>query len=358
MKLRSLYLTLWMLILCAFVFTSCSDDDDDDITVEEGIYVLNNGNFGNNNSTITYYDPVTQSSNETDIYGAQNLKGLGDSGQDILVQGKYIYLAVYGSNRISVMTRDFVEVASVALVREGQPQSPRSLAYADGKVYVSLFDGYVAKINTSDFKVEAQVKVGRNPEGVAISGGKLFVANSGGMDHNTPVGYDKTVSVVNLKTFEVDTTIDVALNPTVLTTVDNGDIYCISMGNYGDVPNTLQKIDPETYGVTFIGNATEMTTDGKKLYLMYSQYDANWNQVISYPVYDTESSRMLAGEWIADASAVVKPYKVSYEPVTKCLYLTSSDYTNNGDVYVYKTDGTLVKKFGAGLNPLKVVYVK
>ena len=62
MKQRSFYLTLWMLILCALAFTSCSDDDDDDVTVEEGIYVLNNGKMGNNNSTITYYDPVTQAS--------------------------------------------------------------------------------------------------------------------------------------------------------------------------------------------------------------------------------------------------------------------------------------------------------
>ena len=34
MKQRSFYLTLWMLILCALAFTSCSDDDDDDVTVE------------------------------------------------------------------------------------------------------------------------------------------------------------------------------------------------------------------------------------------------------------------------------------------------------------------------------------
>ena len=92
MKQRSFYLTLWMLILCALAFTSCSDDDDDDVTVEEGIYVLNNGKMGNNNSTITYYDPVTQASDAADVYAAQNGKGLGDSGQDILCEGKYICL--------------------------------------------------------------------------------------------------------------------------------------------------------------------------------------------------------------------------------------------------------------------------
>ena len=358
MKSRSFYLTLWMFILCALPFASCSDDNEDEITVEEGIYVLNNGKFGSNNSTITYYNPVTQASDVTDVYAAQNSRGLGDSGQDILCNGKYIYLAVYNSNRISVMTRDFVEVASITPERDGQPQSPRSLAYADNKLYVSLYDGYVAKINTSNFTVEAQVQVGRNPEGLAVSNGKLFVANSGGMDYNTPVGYDKTVSVINLKKFEVEKTITVEINPTVLKTVDNGDVYCISMGNYGDVPNTLQKINPKDYTVTAVGNATEMATDGKKLYLMLSQYDVNWNQTISYPVYDTEKGEMLSGEWLKDASAIVKPYKLSYEPVTEYLYLTSSDYRNDGDVYVYKTDGTLVTKFGAGLNPLKVVYVK
>ena len=83
------------------------------------------------------------------------------------------------------------------------------------------------------------------------------------MDYNTPVGYDKTVSVIDLKKFEVEKTIEVEINPTILITVDNGDVYCISTGNYGDVPNTLQKIDPKSYAVTKVGNATEMATDGK-----------------------------------------------------------------------------------------------
>ncbi|MDE5611526.1 MAG: hypothetical protein K2I90_05860, partial [Odoribacter sp.] len=93
MKSRSFYLTLWMFILCALPFASCSDDNEDEITVEEGIYVLNNGKFRSNNSTITYYNPVTGESDVTDVYAAQNQRGLGDSGQDILCEGKYIYLA-------------------------------------------------------------------------------------------------------------------------------------------------------------------------------------------------------------------------------------------------------------------------
>ena len=37
------------------------------------------------------------------------------------------------------------------------------------------------------------------------------------------------------------------------------------------------------------------------------------------------------------------------------LFVTESDYTNNGDVYCFDGDGNLKVKFEAGLNPIKVI---
>ena len=82
-----------------------------------------------------------------------------------------------------------------------------------GKVYISYYNGYVARLDTASLEVEAKVKVGRNPEQLAVSSNKLFVSNSGGMDYSTEVGYDKTVSVVDLSTFTEIKKLDVVLNP-------------------------------------------------------------------------------------------------------------------------------------------------
>ena len=91
---------------------------------------------------------------------------------------------------------------------DGQPNppyvyksQPRYFAACDGKVFVSYYDGYIARIDTATLEVDAMVKVGRNPEQLAVCNGYLYVANSGGMDLNTALGCDNTVSVVNLSTF-------------------------------------------------------------------------------------------------------------------------------------------------------------
>ena len=124
-------------------------------------------------------------------------------------------------------------------------------------------------------EVEAKVKVGRNPEQLAVSSNKLFVSNSGGMDYSTEVGYDKTVSVVDLSTFTEIKKLDVVLNPTRIQADEQGNVYVVSMGNYADIPNTVQKINTETYEVTSLTNcpnATEMAYEDGKLFLFYAQW--------------------------------------------------------------------------------------
>ena len=47
--------------------------------------------------------------------------------------------------------------------------------------------------------------------------------------------------------------------------MSKGNVYVVSMGNYADIPNTVQKINTETYEVTSLTNcpnATEMAYEG------------------------------------------------------------------------------------------------
>ena len=57
------------------------------------------------------------------------------------------------------------------------------------------------------------------------------------MDYSTEVGYDKTVSVVDLSTFTEIKKLDVVLNPTRIQADEQGNVYVVSMGNYADMRN-------------------------------------------------------------------------------------------------------------------------
>ncbi|MFV0417649.1 MAG: YncE family protein [Dysgonomonas sp.] len=324
-----------------------------------GIYILNSGKSNSNNANLAYYDFKTETLTERIFEGANN-KALGDTGQDIVIYGSKMYIAVYESAVIYVTDKSGKILKTIESTKDAVKQKPRSLAALDGKVYATFFDGYLAKIDTTSLNIEGQVKVGRNPEYVRTANGKIFVANSGGLDYNTPLGYDKTVSVVDAASFTESEKVDVVINPDKMAVDSEGDIYVISNGNYGDVPNTLQRIRKEgdKYVVTKVGNATWMSMSNDKLYIIYSQYDANWNQTISYHVYDAKTEKIITNNFITDGTDIKKPYSITTDPIYNYVYIGTSDYTNNGDMYIFTSEGKLVKKFDTkGINPMGAYFV-
>lgn len=361
----SLLLKSFICVLFTLFLVSCSSDDDDDILnmadSNVGIFVLNSGSMSRNNASLTFYD-LERNKSLDNVFKRTNNKSLGDTGQDLLIYQDKMYIAVYGSNVIYVTDKYGKELGQIQPVRDGQPQSPRSLTAYNGKIYVTLFDGYLAKIDPTTLEIEAQVKVGRNPESVKAANNKLYVANSGGLDYNTSIGYDKTVSVIDVSTFTELKKMDVVLNPVKLSDPNsNGYIFLISNGNYKDIPNTLQRINTQTDEVeTLTGiNATWMSMNNDKLYVIYSQYDANFNTTISYWVYDTNSTlQATPTNFITDGTIVNNPYCITTDSINNYVCIGTSDYKTNGDMYIFTSDGKLVRKFDTGgINPMGAYYI-
>ena len=82
---------------------------------------------------------------------------------------------------------------------------------------------------------------------MVIKDGKLYVANSGG--YRFP-DYDRTVSVIDLKTFQVIKTIDVAINLHHMKLDRYGRIYGSSRGEYYGTGSNVFVIDTQTECVT------------------------------------------------------------------------------------------------------------
>lgn len=76
------------LLSTAFIlpFTSCENDDEPVVVeipeVTEGVYVLNNGKYGSNNATLSYYD-VTSKTVVSDVFSSVNGRKLGDTARGI-----------------------------------------------------------------------------------------------------------------------------------------------------------------------------------------------------------------------------------------------------------------------------------
>ncbi|MBP3518110.1 MAG: hypothetical protein J6K31_06875 [Parabacteroides sp.] len=339
MNFKKYAIVLGAIALCTG-FYSCDDDEIEDIdkpadtVITSDFYVLNRGNDGANNASIAYYNATSGMLNDK-FYEDANGSGLGDSAEDMLVYGSKMYVSVTSSNRLAVMDMSGKLMKAIEPENEGgEPLRPRYLAADKGKIYMSYFYGHsVAVLDTASLEVEKVIPVGRYPEQIVVSNNKLYVANSGGNDYPN---YGKTVSVLDLSSLEVEKEIEVVINPCRLEANNNGDVYVISMGNYGDIPNTLQCIDGKTGAVKTLGNGSRMDLRDGFLYVLYAQ----WGQEESIHVskYDALTGELVNDNLVPDINKVSTLSSINVD-ASGNIYITDAPYTETGSVYVFNKDG-------------------
>jgi hypothetical protein len=228
------------------------------------LFVLNEGGFGSNNSTLDFFR-FADSTYVSGAFGKMNpdiAGGLGDVGNDIAVNGNEVWIVVNNSGIVEVVSAiDETEIAAI------QVPTPRNIAFDskyayvtswagahvtytyDASGYSSVSDylnpkGQVYRINLKTKQVEGSVEVGYQPEGIACYEGKLYVANSGGISSQLPpnYAYDNTLSIIDAASFKVVQTVEVQVNLKNVYSDGTGIIYITTLGNYWDVHTGLYYI--------------------------------------------------------------------------------------------------------------------
>ncbi|MGN6181497.1 MAG: DUF5074 domain-containing protein [Mucilaginibacter sp.] len=351
--MKNLKLNLVLTAMLAIALTSCHKDKkiSPAVTpVTTGLYVLNQGLFNDNNSTLTYYS-YTSKQPSTDFFGAVNGRGLGDTGNDIEIYGAKMYIVVNISSTIEVVDPyTGKSIKQIKIFNGTTGREPRDIAFFKGNAYITSYDGTVAVMDTATLSVSKYITVGNDPEQLTVANGKVYVANSGGL--NFP-NYDKTVSVIDPATNTVIKTLTVAENPQNITTDGKGHVYVLSAGNYVDVPSSLAVIDDNNDTVTSQTNfdATIFTVIGSNAYFVTSA-----NKV---GVYNTTNQSVSNANFISDGTSIKVPYAINADAATGEVFVTDAvDYTSNGKLYAFDKNGKLEYSFTTGINPGRIALLK
>lgn len=340
------YRSLLAVAIAASVLSSCKKEDDP-VKIESStdFYVLNNGAWGANNANVVFYDSQTKTVTD-DAFASANDKGLGDLGQDILVDGNDVYIAVAGSKVVFVTDADLKIKHEVVSDFEGTSLTPRYLTKGGDKVYVTYYEGFLGVINTNDWTVSLTA-VGPNPEGVAYADGKLYVAISGGY---VP-GYCDYVSVVDAASFQKTSTITVNVNPKLVKACGNN-VFVSSLGDYMMIPSMVQCIDAASGKVSDLdcSSPSSMALCGNSLYVLCGGYDELWNPLPGLVLKYDAKNPVAGSEFVKDGTKLPMAYSVA--AAADYVFVGCSDYKTNGDVYVFGADGKLYDKFDSnGINP-------
>ena len=197
-------------------------------------------------------------------------------------------------------------------------------------------------MDTATYAVTREVVVGYQPEELVITDGKLYVVNSGGYQYPE---YDRTISVVDLETFQVTDTIDVAVNLHRMELASDGLIYVSSRGNYYGLGSDVYQVDPKQKKV--VGKlgvpANEMTLCGDSLYLISSGWSYETERYEpSYVLYDTKKHEIVNQNFITDGTdrEITIPYGLAVHPVSREFYVTdATDYVTPGYLYCFTSEG-------------------
>ncbi len=345
-------------IAFAVVLSSCHKDKiqpntGDPVAERAGVYVLNQGNIGKPNSTLTYYD-FTSKKVTADIFSSANGGvALGNTANDAAVYGSKMYLIVDVSSTIEVVNAKTAKSIKKISVKNGDVnREPRSVVFAKGKALITTYDGNVAVLDTASLEIEKYIKVGRNPEQMVVVGNKLYVANSGGLDFADP---DKTVSVIDLTIFAETKKITVGVNPVSIAADAYGDVYVVSFGVYGKIGSALTIINTATDAVKSQNDidaayGTPIIIGGDNAYLVTAD-----NKI---QVYNVKNETVTSAGFITDGTKVTTPYSLNVDATTGELFVGDAvDYSSNGVLYVFDKTGKKEYSIATGINPGRIVLV-
>ncbi|MES2426552.1 MAG: DUF5074 domain-containing protein [Bacteroidota bacterium] len=343
-KLNHLFIVLAFVAILASCHKDKTTPTPDKPTAQRaGIYILNQGGIGKNNSTLTYYD-YSSKTLTADQYVAANTSKLGDTGNDLGIYGSQMFIVLNNSNVITV-----VNAKTAKLKKQITLNQPRSVVFYKKNAFVTSYSGTVSVIDTASLTITKTITVGSDPEQMVIANGKLYVANSGGLDL-TPA---TTVSVIDLTTLAETKKITVIADPISVTADAYDNVYVLSLGNFVDVNAGLTIIDAKTDAVkskptVSLGYNIPIYVQGDFVYFPTAD-----NKIA---VYNAKTQTLSAANFITDATTLAVPFAISGDPLTGEIFVTDAiDYSSAGTLYAFDKTGKKEYSITTGTNPGKIV---
>ncbi|QEC72836.1 YncE family protein [Arachidicoccus ginsenosidivorans] len=329
-------------------------------------YLLNEGNMGSNHASLDYFNHQagTYALNIYERINPDVTLGLGDVGNDLKIYGGKLYIAVNGSGKVEVLDKyTGVKLCQILV------DNCRKLAFWKSKVLITSYKGFVGVVDTSrllngagSVSLDNQIPVGREPEGLAVSGDKVYVANSGG--YSPPI-YDKTLSVIDLLTEHVQKSIVLGVNLNDVQKDDFGHIIVSARGNYKDISPSFYVIDSATDKLIKqvaipLGN---FTIQGNLMYYFTSPYnqDGTLSGQVNYGRFNLKTLSGVQGSFLAeDVMNLIKiPFALAVDPVdNKILISDAGDNTTPGTLYWIGNNGEVLWKVRTGEIPGHIAFLE
>lgn len=335
MKLNNVFFGI---LASTLLFASCSNDDSTDDNVPLGIYdkgvlVLNEGNFGTPNASVSYISNDFTVLN--DIFGIENNdKKLGDVAQSLSFSDDKAFIVINNSNVVEVVNR--YTFKSLATITENL-KNPRYSVVLNGKLYVTNSSSKAVTVyDAKTFTYLQTIAIGKTAEKIITANGKLYVMNG-------VYGGGNTITVVNPQSDNAMSVITVE-NGVNSIEEKNGFVYALC-GNSDR--SKLFKIDTKTdtatsFESTVIKKALNMDIDGDRIY--YTKGTGVYAMALNATAFsETPLFSVSDNSWSTFYGFNVIDGKI--------YSADANGFTAAGIVKIFSVTGTELKTVSVGIGP-------
>ena len=349
---------LALLVVFVLLHPSCRQRDPEPQGYEQGVMVLNTGNFLDNNGSISFLQRE-KSIAENDIFYKANGMSLTGNVQGYAEAGGIGMILVdnstAGQDKVELVSvKDFKRVGSF-----GAPdiENPRDILVIDeNTVYVSCWGqtgsfsnfwpnpGYIAVIDVATKTIKQKITVDRGAERMVRHRDAVFVGNSAGL---------ASLQEIDTKQHKVVKSHRMGSAPLPIGVDAFGKLWVAYGRTVARLDATSRQVEKEflvTEHPQKRPSQFAMTPDGLRINFVYSFFDANdgfkeKGEVYQFGVRD---------ERIATGIPVLNriPTGMRYDPKQGLLYIGSTpSFKQAGHVLRYRNDFSLVDSIQVEIAP-------
>lgn len=347
------YLLLPAVMLC---IVSCMKQDADssaedfDFGPDAALFIVNEGGFGNGNSSLSVYEPESGVVHNN-IFRRANGVPLGDVAQSMTVHDGKGWVVVNNSKVIfAIGLDDIVEKGRITGF-----VSPRNIAFvSDSKAYVTdMYSQSIYIVDPRTYSMTGTIETGCTTEQIIIHDGYAYVNfwSSG-----------NEVLKIDTATDKVTDRIRTGLQPCSMALDANDRLWALTDGSAawpdnpaGSEDPCLHRIDLESFSIdrtlhfdgyvtTGYSSVSRLQTDASGRHLLWLDGEGVW-------MMDIESPELPDGPLVRSGSGQTF-YSMTVSPSDGDIYVSDAiDYSQNGKISRYSADGTLKDEFTAGICP-------
>ncbi|MEM6298089.1 MAG: DUF5074 domain-containing protein [Bacteroidota bacterium] len=360
MRTQFFSLRIWSLFLASvLLFTACDNSDDDNPSTpdpsgkySEGFFVVNEGNFSDGDGTIGFVDNSGTLVSNT-IYEDENGFALGGIIQNMRIYEGKAYIMTNNVDKVTVVDpADFTEETFV----EGM-EDPFDFAAIGNKGYISVWgetpdfvnypDGRIAVMDLETNEITNSIQIGARAAGVLAHQGKIYVALEGGVE----------VLVIDPTTDAITTRIVTPFGPSKFVVSNDNNVWVLCAGGaLVQINSSSDAVVNTIEGLSVLGYNEKVAynPDNNTIYWLSSGFDP-----VTFAPINTVVYALSADATEAPASPFLEldynPYGIGFNGGE--LYVGSADFVSEQNpVYVYNTNGELLRTFTGGRGPNGFVF--